>query len=227
MNKIKTTDMGKIETTDVRINKLMSSLRNYEGADLDGDALADEEVISELKGVALKDNPEACHFVFNEMKNIIFEERDLFHSMLGFEIIEKNDRIHGSYYTRDCTVQVVIEDRSNIDIVSTMAHELRHAFQDYHQLLHKSYKQKSIHSKVVEEYMYGLEDFPTTEEHVRQVLYRISWHEIDARRYANWFTGGALGHFKETEDFEITKDNISKELISKLLKMEETGTFGI
>ena len=102
-----------------------------------------------------------------------------------------------------------------------MAHELRHAYQHYNGLLNKSFKQKSLHSKVVEDYMYSLEDFDATEEHVRQVLYRTSWHEVDARRYARWFTRGGLGEFKETGDFYINEHNISKKLIAQLLTMGE------
>lgn len=223
MNKTK---MNKIETTDMRISKLISSLMNYQGADLDGDALISEDIISELKNVALKDNPAACRFVFNEMKKIILEECDFFLDFVDFEILEKNDKILGRYNVNTCTVQVVVEGKTNMSIVNIMAHELRHAFQHYNGLLNKSFEQKSMHSKVVSDYMYSLEDFPATEEHVRQVLYRTSWHEIDSNRYANWFTGGGVGKFKETEDFEITEDNISKELIGQLLKMEKTGRYG-
>ena len=219
--------MGKLETTDMRISKLMSSLRNYEGADLDGDALINEEdIISELKGVLLKDNPAACRFVFNGMKRIILEECDFFLDVIDFEIVEKNDKFLGRYNVNTITVQVVVEGETNMTIINTMAHELRHAFQHYKGLLRESYKQKNAHSKVVENFLYSLEGLDANKENVREVLYRTSWHEIDARRYANWFTGGALGHFKETEDFEITKDNISKKLIAQLLKMEKTGTFG-
>ena len=221
MNKIKTADMGKIETTDMRISKLISSLINYPGADLDGDALISEDVISELKDVALKDNPAACRFVFNEMKKIILEECDFFLDVIDFEIIEKNDKILGRYNVNTITVQVVVEGKTNISIVNTMAHELRHAFQHYKGLLNKSFRQKNAHSKVVEDYMYNLQDFDADEEHVREVLYRTSWHEVDARRYARWFTRGGLGEFKETGDFYINEENISKKLIAQLLRMGE------
>ena len=190
----------------MRISKLISLLINYDGMDTD---------------IVLKDNPAACRILFNEMKHIILEECDLLSHIVRFEIIEKNDRINGSYSTEDKTVRVVIEGQSNMSIVNTMAHELRHAFQHYNGLLNKSFKQKSMHSKVVSDYMYSLEDFPTTEEHVRQVLYRISWHEVDARRYARWFTRGGLGEFKETGDFYINEENISKKLIAQLLRMGE------
>lgn len=212
--------MSKIRTTDMRISKLISSLTNYVKVDADG------EVIDESTNIVLKDNPAACQIVFNAMKRIILEECDLFFDNIDLEIIEKNDKIMGRYNVKDSTIQVVIEDETNMAIVNTMAHELRHAFQHYNGFLDKSFKQKNLHSKVVEDYMYGLTDFPTTEEHVREVLYRTSWHEIDARRYARWFTAGGIGDFKETESFDINEDNIGKELISQLLKMGETGTFG-
>lgn len=221
MNKLKTTDMDKIETTDMRISKLISSLINYPGADLDGDALISEDVISELKDVALKDNPAACRFVFNEMKKIILEECDFFLDVIDFEIIEKNDKILGRYNVNTITVQVVVEGETNMSIVSTMAHELRHAFQHYNGLLSKSFSQKNAHSKVVEDYMYNLEDLDADKEHVREVLYRTSWHEVDARRYARWFTGGGIGKFKETGHFYINEENISKKLIAQLLSMGE------
>ena len=194
--------MDKLKTTDMRISKLISSL-------------------TELTNIALKDDPVACQLVFYNMKYIILEECHYFSYNVNLEIIEKNDEINGRYNLEDSTIQIVIEDKSNMAIVNTMAHELRHAFQHYNGWLHLSFTQKDNHSKVVENYMYSLEDFPTEEEHVRQVLYRTSWHEIDARRYARWFTGGGIGDFKETENFDINEDNIGKELISQLLRMGE------
>ena len=190
----------------MRISKLISLLINYDGMDTD---------------IVLKDNPAACRVLFNEMKHIILEDCDLLSHIVRFKIIEKNDRINGSYSTEDKTVRVVIEGQTNMSIVNTMAHELRHAFQHYNGLLNKSFEQKSMHSKVVSDYMYSLEDFPATEEHVRQVLYRTSWHEVDARRYARWFTRGGVGEFKETGHFYINEENISKKLIAQLLTMGE------
>lgn len=190
----------------MRISKLISLLTNYDGMDTD---------------IVLKDNPAACRVLFNEMKHIILEECDLLSHIVRFKIIEKNDRINGSYSTEDKTVRVVIEGETNMSIVNTMAHELRHAFQHYNGLLNKSFEQKSLHAKVVSDYMYSLEDFPATEEHVREVLYRTSWHEVDARRYAQWFTRGGVGEFKETGHFYINEENISKKLIAQLLIMGE------
>lgn len=214
--------MEKTITTDMRISKLISSLRNIDGADTDGDTILE----STSTGTLLKDNPAACRVVFDEMKDIILEERDLFFSMVSLEIIEKNDRILGSYSSEYCTIKVVIEGQSNMSIVNTMAHELRHAVQHYNGWLRKSFIQKESHSKVVEDYMYSLEDFSADEEHVRQVLYRTSWHEVDARRYARWFTMGGVGEFKETGHFYINEENISKKLIAQLLSMGEIGRFG-
>lgn len=212
--------MEKLRTTDVRISKLISSFTNYDGADLDGD-IRDEGVIRESKNIVLKDNPEACHFVFNAMKDIIFEDCAFLFSIVDLEIIEKNDRILGSYSSKDNTVRVVIEDEPNMNIINTMAHELRHAFQHYNGWLHKSFVQKDNHSKVISDYMYSLEDFSADEEHVRQVLYRTSWHEVDARRYAQWFTRGGVGEFEKTEYFDINEGNIGKKLIAQLLAMGE------
>lgn len=214
--------MNKIKTTDMRINKLISSLRNIDGADTDGDTILE----STSTGILLKDNPAACRAVFDVMKRIILEECDLLSHIVRFEIIEKNDRIHGSYSHKDSRIKVVIEGRSNMSIVNTMAHELRHAFQHYNGFLLLSYMQKENHSKVVSDYMYSLEDLSATEEHVREVLYRTSWHEVDARRYARWFTRGGVGEFKETGDFYINEENINKKLIAQLLTMGETGRFG-
>ena len=213
--------MGKLTTTDMRISKLISSLRNIDGADTDGDTILE----STSTGTLLKDNPAACRVVFDEMKDIILEECDLLSHIVRFEIIEKNDRIHGSYSHKDSRIRVVIEGRSNMSIVNTMAHELRHAFQHYNGFLLLSHMQKESHSKVVEDYMYSLEDFDATEEHVRNVLYTTSWHEVDARRYARWFTRGGVGEFKETGDFYINEENINKKLIAQLLTMGEVGRF--
>lgn len=213
--------MEKTITTDMRISKLISSLRNIDGADTDGDTILE----STSTGTLLKDNPAACRVVFDEMKDIILEECDLLSHIVRFEIIEKNDRIHGSYSHKDSRIRVVIEGRSNMSIVNTMAHELRHAFQHYNGFLLLSHMQKESHSKVVEDYMYSLEDFDATEEHVRNVLYRTSWHEVDARRYARWFTRGGVGEFKETGDFYINEENINKKLIAQLLTMGEVGRF--
>lgn len=207
--------MEKIITTDMRISKLISLLGNYDGADLDGD------IVRESANIVLKDNPAACRVLFNEMKHIILEECDLLSHIVRFEIIKKNDRINGSYSTEDKTVRVVIEGQSNMSIITTMAHELRHAYQHYNGLLNKSFRQKNAHSKLVEEFLYSLEDLDADKEHVREVLYRISWHEVDARRYARWFTRGGLGEFKETGDFYINEENISKKLIAQLLTMGE------
>lgn len=213
--------MGKLTTTDMRISKLISSLRNIDGADTDGDTILE----STSTGTLLKDNPAACRVVFDEMKDIILEECDLLSHIVRFEIIEKNDRIHGSYSHKDSRIRVVIEGRSNMSIVNTMAHELRHAFQHYNGFLLLSHMQKESHSKVVEDYIYSLEDFDATEEHVRNVLYRTSWHEVDARRYARWFTRGGVEEFKETGDFYINEENINKKLIAQLLTMGEVGRF--
>lgn len=209
--------MEKLAEIDMRISKLVSSLTNTDVGDTDGNTVLE----STPTGIILKADPEACRVLFDAMKEIILEECDFLSLIVDLEIIEKNDRIKGSYSTERTTVRLVIEDESNMNIINTMAHELRHAFQHYNGLLNKSFRQKDAHSKVVEDYMYSLEDFPATEEHVREILYRTSWHEVDARRYARWFTGGGIGRFKETGRFYINEHNISKKLIAQLLTMGE------
>lgn len=215
--------MEEIKTIDMRINKLVSTFMNADGVDRDGDTLIDEDITYESTstGIALKEDPEACRVVFDAMKEIILEQCDFLSLIVDLEIIEKNDRINGSYSTEKTTVKVVIEDKSNMSIITTMAHELRHAFQHYKGLLNKSFRQKNAHSKVVEDFLYSLEDLDADKEHVREVLYRTSWHEVDARRYARWFTKGGIGKFRETGKFYINEHNISTKLIAQLLMMGE------